>query len=144
MKITFEGRTWEFRQEVITIKQAMAIHFAYGLTIRGLLEGIQQLDVRAIQCDYWLMLQQNGIEKPITECDFDPLDFMAAMGEARDAEEAAEKAAREAAKAAEAQAVVPTSPPPDGQAWSGHGYQTDTPLGHVVPAERPLPPGTGY
>lgn len=142
MKIDFEGRTWEFSQETIGVKQGLAIHFAYGLTIRALLEGIQQLDVRAIQCDYWLMLQQNGIEKPIKDCEFDTLAFMAALGDAREAEEAAEKAAQEAAEAAEVQAV-PTSLPPGDPASPTSGTPTDTTPQHAVPAE-PLPPGTGY
>lgn len=146
MKIDFEGRLWEFSQEDITIKQGMAIYLAYGLTIRGLLEGIQNLDVRAIQCDYWLMLQQNGVEKPIKDCDFDPLAFMAAMGEARDreaAEEAAEEK-RKAAEAAEAAPAFPTSPPPGAPASSAPAYPTATTPQPAVPMTQPGTGGTAY
>lgn len=143
MKIDFEGRTWKFSQETIGVKQGLAIHFAYGLTIKALLEGIQQLDVRAIQCDYWLMLQQNGIEKPIKDCEFDTLAFMAAMGEAREAEEAAENAAADAARDAEDRvgAVGPTGPLPDGPPSPTSGTPTAT---TPQPVQQYLPPPPGY
>ena len=33
VKITFEGREWEFKLEEITLKQAVAMHLAYGFTL---------------------------------------------------------------------------------------------------------------
>jgi hypothetical protein len=144
VKIDFEGRTWEFSQETFTVRQGMAIFLAYGLTIRDLLEGVQRLDVRAIQCDYWLMLQQNGIEKPIKDCEFDVLAFMAAIGEARDAEEAAEAAAAGAKRAGEEAALVPTSPLPDAPASPVPASPTATTPQPVAPMERPGASGTAY
>jgi hypothetical protein len=121
MNVNFEGRTWEFDQNTITVLQGIAMHLAYGLTIKGLLLGIQEMDPRAIQCDYWLMLQQNGVTRPIKECEFDAIAFLAALGDARQAEEAPEEAA--------AEAEVPTSLPP-GEAPSP---ESATPTGTTLP-----------
>jgi hypothetical protein len=125
MNINFEGRTWKFDQDTITVKQGIAIHLAHGLTILDMLNGLKALDPRAIQADYWLMLQQNGITKPIADCDFDSLAFMAALGEATDAEATEELAKAEAAAQAAA-AEVPTSPPPAGAASPTSATPTGT------------------
>jgi hypothetical protein len=139
MNINFEGRTWKFDQDTITVKQGIAIHLAHGLTILDLLNGIKALDPRAIQADYWLMLQQNGITKPIADCDFDSLAFMAALGEATDAEATEELAKAEAAAQAAA-AEVPTSLPPAGAASPTSATPTGTtPQSPAEPVAVPVP-----
>jgi hypothetical protein len=86
MTITFEGRDWELDDDHVGVQQAMVFHLVHGLTLRGWMEGIKELDPRAIQCTYWLMLQQNGIEKPLKDLDFDAIGYMGAYVEALQAE----------------------------------------------------------
>ena len=138
MKIEFEGRTWQFDEDEITVKQGIAIHLAYGFTVSAWLEELAKLDPRAVQCTLWLMYQQNGVSKPIADCDGSLVAFMTAYTEARQAE-------AEADAAAEAEAVpeVPTSLPPGDPAWSGQGFQTDTT--QQQPGQHPYQPQhTGY
>lgn len=142
MKIEFEGRTWEFDPNTITVKQAVAIWYAHKLTIHEYLEALGKLDGRGIQVAYWLMLQQSGVIKPLADVDCDAIAFMAAYGDAAEAEAAAEKAAQEAQR--EPEPLVPTSPPPGDQAWPGRGYQTAMTPQHVVPLAQPVPVPTGY
>ena len=82
LTITFEGREWEYDTDHIGVLQAMAFHSVHGLTVRAWLEGVQETDPRAYQCAYWLMLQQNGVEKPLKDLDFDLMEFMTAYAEA--------------------------------------------------------------
>ena len=95
--VHFEGRDWEFEDDRLTIAQAMVMHAEHGLTLRAWQDGIKELDPRAIQCTYWLMLQQNGIEKPLKDLDFDAIGYMGAYVEALQAEKE-RKEALEAAK----------------------------------------------
>jgi hypothetical protein len=92
MIITFEGRDWDFRDDKIGIQQAMAMHLEHGLTLRAWQEGITDLDPRAIQCSYWLMLQQNGEIRPLRGLDFEAIEFMAAYIAALQAEREKEAA----------------------------------------------------
>ena len=83
--VHFEGRDWEFEDDRLTIAQAMVMHAEHGLTLRAWQDGIKELDPRAIACSYWLMLQQNGVVKPLREVDFEPVTFMTAYIEALEA-----------------------------------------------------------
>lgn len=137
MKIEFEGRTWQYDEDEITLEQAMAMRLVHGLTILDWQEGLARLDERALQCSYWLMLNQNGIVKPVLECEFSPVAFTVAYRDAQAAERAAEKAKAEAEKAA----ADPTPPPSlTGSAESPESAtQTDTTPPPPVP-----PSGTGW
>lgn len=84
MKLSFEGREWDFDEDAITIQQGIAIHLAYGFTISAWLQGMTEADPRAWQCAYWLMLQQNGITKPIKDCDGSLVAFMSAYAAAQE------------------------------------------------------------
>jgi hypothetical protein len=109
VEISFEGRTWQFDPDDIDVRQATVLYMTYQLTIMQYNEGFDVLDQRVYHFAYWLMLQQNGVVKPIADCNPKVIDFMAAVTEARVAEA---KAAEAEAQAAEPDPTQP--PPPDG------------------------------
>lgn len=142
MKIDFEGRTWEFDADAITLKQGVAIHMAYGMTVLEMLDGLRildkppdgdgtvrdyggtrPLDSRSLHCLYWLMLQQDGQRKALADADANVVNLMTAYMEGLKAEVEAQAAAGQPDPEPD---VVPTSPPPGDRPWPGHGYQTDT------------------
>ena len=86
MNIDFEGRTWEYDEDRVTVQQAMVLHLAYGLTIKAWQAAIPELDPRALQFCYWLMLQQNGVIRPLKDCDFAAVEFIAAYSAAQQEE----------------------------------------------------------
>lgn len=88
MKIDFEGRAWEFSPDVVDVQQGIAIWLAYGMTLQDWEQGMEHADPRALQCTYWLMLQQNGVVKPIKDCNFAVGPFSVALLAAQEAEEA--------------------------------------------------------
>lgn len=128
MKIHFEDRDWEFDQGAIDLQQAIAIQLAYGFNLNDWYQGLEDADARALQCLYWLMLQQNGIVKPIKECNCPIMALAEALTEAQQAEAAAAKAAREAEKAEPDPTPLPSLPdvPPS----SAPGYPTATTRTH--------------
>src|ERR1700727_1056043 len=110
MKIEFEDRVWEFDPEQIDLQQAIAIQLTYGFTLNDWYEATEKADARALQCLYWLMLQQNGVIKPIKDCNCKIIALGEAFSAAQEAEEAAAKAAKEA-EAAKPDPTLPPSPP---------------------------------
>jgi hypothetical protein len=147
VKIEFEGRTWEFDEREIDVRQGIVIHMVHGMTIAEFSAGLPELDARSLQSAYWLMLQQNGVVKPIADCNFKAVAFAEAYGEAY----AAEVAAREAQAAAEKQAAEdaedragaagPTGPLQDAPASPMSASLTAT---TPQPVQRYLPPPPGY
>lgn len=81
--VKFEDREWQVDLEKIGVQEAIAIHDAYGFTVADLDEQLLALNPRAMQCQYWRMLRQNGVEKPIKECEFDIGDFFTALHDSR-------------------------------------------------------------
>lgn len=145
MRITFEGREWSFDEDEITIKQGIAIHMAYGFTVSTWLQQLAELDSRAVQCALWLMWQQNGVIKPIADCDGGLVKFMQAYTEARTTEMEASAVAEAEAAAVQAVPAVPTVPvAAEAHQWPGPGYQTamTQPPQPPEPLQRPAP--TGY
>lgn len=145
MRITFEGREWSFDEDEITIRQGVAIHMAYGFTVATWLTALGELDARAVQCAYWLMLQQAGIVQAIADTDCRLVPFMQAYTEARTAEAEADVVRTAEAAAVQAAPAVPTVPvAAEAPQWPGPGYQTamtQPPL-PSEPLQRPAP--TGY
>lgn len=90
--VHFEDRDWEFEDDKVQLKQAMVFHQEYGLTLRAWQDGVKDLDPRSIACSYWLMLQQNGVVRPLRDVDFDTLAFMMAYVEGMQAEAERKKA----------------------------------------------------
>ena len=88
MRITFEGREWDFDLEAITLKQAVAMHLAYGFTIDDWFKALGDADPRALQCLWWLMLQQDGKVLAIKDADCRIMALAEAFGEAEDAAQA--------------------------------------------------------
>lgn len=86
MKIDFDGRTWEFDLEAITVKQAVAMHLAYGFTLDAWLSAVGETDPRALQCLWWLMLQQDGQVMAIKDADCRLIDLSAAFAAAQEEE----------------------------------------------------------
>jgi hypothetical protein len=130
--IEFEGRKWEYDEDKVTTKQGIEFFDAYGFTILGWQRAILPADPRAMQCCYWLMLQQNGVtDKPLKECDFAVIDFIAAYQASVTADEPAEAepdptglpssltGSAESAESSTPAAVPPPPPvPPSATVWS--------------------------
>lgn len=87
MKITFQDREWEFDLEAITLKQGIAIHLAYGFNLDQWFEAMGDTDPRALQCLWWLILQQDGQVMPLKDADCSLIELATAFGEAQDEEE---------------------------------------------------------
>ena len=117
MKITFEGREWDFDLEAITLKQGVAMHLAYGFTLDAWFRALQETDPRALQCLWWLILQQDGQVMPIKDADCSLIDLSVAFGEAQDAEDGE-------GEEPEADPTPPT--PPDAPPSPGPGTPTAT------------------
>jgi hypothetical protein len=124
VKIDFEGREWDFDPDRMDVRQATVLYMTYQLTIEQYGDGYDALDQRVYHFAYWLMLQQNGVVKPIAECNPQVIEFIAAVTKAR---VAADKADEEKAAAG----PDPTQPPssPTGSAASpAWSTPTDTSL----------------
>jgi hypothetical protein len=106
MIIVFEGREWQYDEDKVTVQQAMVLHSAYGLAILAWQRAIAELDPRAMQFCYWLMLAQNDAKPgPLKGLDFAVVEFIAAY-----------RAAQEPAADEGEPEPDPTRPsPPDGQ-----------------------------
>jgi hypothetical protein len=89
LRITFEGREWEFQTEAVTVKQAVAMHLAYGFTLDGWFTALAETDPRALQCLWWLMLQQDGQVVPIKDADCSLVQLAAAFADAQETEDQA-------------------------------------------------------
>lgn len=103
MRITFEGREWEFEVEAITLKQAVAIHLAYGFNLDDWFTALGETDPRALQCLWWLMLAQDGQVLPLKDADCTIIALAAAFADAQE----------EAGAAAEPDPTSPPSPTED-------------------------------
>lgn len=90
MRIKFEGREWDFDPESVTLKQGIAMHLAYGFNLDQWFEALSETDPRALQCLWWLILQQDGQVMPLKDADCSLIQLAAAFGDAQDEEEAEE------------------------------------------------------
>ena len=108
LTVQFDGREWQFDDDKFTLQQAIAMHYAYGFTLETYAAALQAADARALQCMYWLMLQQNGVIRPIKEVDADLVELVTAWGAAIDRE--LERLKAEEAAAAPPEPEVPTLP----------------------------------
>jgi hypothetical protein len=106
MKITWDGREWDYDDDHVTVRQAIAMQAAYGFTLSSWNDALKEIDARAWQCAAWLMHQRNGVIDAIEELDFDVLAFAETVIDA--------KLAVKAAKAREGGGEPdPTGTPPD-------------------------------
>lgn len=93
MKIAFEDRDYELVLDDITVAQAKVIKVHRGLTLKGLSEGLNELDADALVAAYWLMRVQSGdVGVDIDRVDFKAVRFAEALVEANKAEQSATEA----------------------------------------------------
>jgi hypothetical protein len=91
MKVDFEDREYLLDLDEITVAQAKVIKVHRGLSIKGISDGLNELDADALVAVYWLMRVQSGdIGIDIDRIDFKALRFAEAVGDAKEAELAAE------------------------------------------------------
>lgn len=134
--VQWDGSEWQFDDDKFSLQQAIAIQLAYGFNLESYAAALQQADPRALQCMYWLMLQQAGVVMPIKEVDADIVELTTAWGDAMQRE--LDRAAAEKA-AAEPEPEVPTRPagPPSPERPS---LPDTTP---TPPGPQEVAPGTG-
>lgn len=101
--VDYDGREWLFDMDKVSMQQAITIQLAWGFTLEDYQEALEKADARALQCLYWLMLQQNGIERVLKDLDADLVELTTAWKVAVEAEQA-----RQAAEQAEAVELGPT------------------------------------
>ena len=123
MNITFEGRDWEFDLEAITVKQAVAMHLAYGFTLDGWMSAVAETDPRALQCLWWLMLQQDGQVTAIKDADCKLIDLSVAFADATGEDD----------EAAGEPDPTPPSVPPDGPLSAPDSRTATTPAHRARP-----------
>ncbi len=60
MEIQYEGGTYHFDMEETTTEQLVKILKTYGLNLLDLSKGMQQGNIEALQCIWWLIQVQGG------------------------------------------------------------------------------------
>ena len=88
MNIHFEDTDYNFDIEALDLAEARHIKRQTGLTMRGLMDGLTDLDPEALLAIYWLMLKQNGQMSDMNKVNFSVLKFAEAVGSAFEAEAA--------------------------------------------------------
>lgn len=92
MLIHFEDQDFEFDIEALTLADARYIKRNCGLTVRGLMDGLAEVDPEAALALFWLMHKQNGQVKDINKLpDFPLLKFAEAIAAAFAAEQGDEE-----------------------------------------------------
>ena|SRR5258708_6654578 len=78
MKIDYDGRAWELDLDDIGLKQAMVIQSHMGMSVTAVLALLDHPDsldwVRVVACVHWVMLAQDGQERPL-DADFPVIRF---------------------------------------------------------------------
>lgn len=74
MKVQFEDHEYDLNLDDITVAQAKTIKVHTKLTLKGLTEGLSDLDPDALRAAYWLMQVQSGLG---ATADLDRVDFKA-------------------------------------------------------------------
>jgi hypothetical protein len=83
MKILFEDKEYDFDLESLKLDEARTVKRRFQLTIRGLMDGLSEMDPDACAALYWLMLKQNGtLVDPDKMENFPILKFGEAFAEA--------------------------------------------------------------
>lgn len=87
MIVQFEDKEYNFDIEALDLAQARHIKRQTGLSVKGLLDGLAELDPEACVALYWLMLKQNGTATDMNKVNFPILKFGEAIIAAFQAEE---------------------------------------------------------
>jgi hypothetical protein len=111
MIIHFQGRTYDFDDDRITVDEFREMKRKYKLTARAFDKGVTEGDPDALTCLYWVMQRQAGNHDLVLsdEINFPVGPLYTAISDAQAAEEEANKAELEA-QAEQAAAAVPTQP----------------------------------
>ena len=94
MIVEYEGKSYPFDMEDVTVKQALKIEKHMGGPLADFQKGVGSGDLAAIQALGWLILA-GGDQTPIADMDFKIARFMDAFNAAATAEAAAEAAKAE-------------------------------------------------
>jgi hypothetical protein len=86
MNVHFDGKDYTLSLDDITVAQAKVIKGHRQLSIKGLTDGINELDADAMAATYWLMCVQSGQPTNIDNVDFPLIKFAEALGTAAKAE----------------------------------------------------------
>jgi len=97
MKITYREQEFEFDLDAIDVAQAKVIKVHCGLTLKGITDGIAELDPDAMRAAFWLMHVQSSIPCDIDRINFPLVEFASAIIEAAElkTKEMAEQAENE-------------------------------------------------
>jgi len=120
MKIEYDGRTWDFELEKMTVPQCEAVEKYVGKGLGEWSNQMQAGSIKAVIALWWVLRAQAGenpgpVDQPGDG--FLPVMLLVALHKAEAAEQAAEAAALEAAKAAgpdPTPSPAPSSPGPGG------------------------------
>lgn len=93
MTVKYDGETYLFDMEDITVGQARTLKTVFDVTMGTLGEKLGDQDPDAMTAVYWLMMVQNDNPVPIDQIDFKIIKFANALNEAF-----AESEEKEAAK----------------------------------------------
>jgi hypothetical protein len=92
MIIEYEGKSYDFDFEEITVKQAIKIEKHTGMPLSKFTDAAAEgVDMVALQAVGWLILH-GGRDVPIEDCDFKVMKLGEAFAKAAAEEEAAQKA----------------------------------------------------
>lgn len=82
--IRWQGHEYPFEIEKASSAELREIKRKYGLSVKKLLDGLEEIDVDAATCMYWLVMRSDGQHDDLALGDdlcFPVLEFLAAWGE---------------------------------------------------------------
>lgn len=94
MKIMYREKEYDFDLDAMDVAQAKVVKVHCGLTMKGIVEGMAEMDPDAMRAAYWLMQVQSGNPCDIDRVNFPMVEFATALITA--SEEAEAKAKEEA------------------------------------------------
>jgi len=89
--IRWQGSEYDFDIDKAGTAELREIKRKYGLSLRKLLEGMQEMDVDAVTCLYWLVMTSDGKHDDLVlgdDLEFPVVEFMSAWAESESQEEA--------------------------------------------------------
>src|ERR1700689_1329781 len=79
MKINYQDKEYEFDLDAMDVAQAKVIKVHCGLTLKGITEGMGELDPDAMRAAFWLMKVQSGESCDIDRVNFPLVEFASAI-----------------------------------------------------------------
>lgn len=86
MILHFEGQTYDYDVNKLSVQTAIAIKAHTGLGLKSWVDAITDGDPLAIQALFFAIKQQNGERLVLADLDFDLMAFMQEFGRAAQAE----------------------------------------------------------